>query len=181
MMGNAQERWLERNLRGSKAQWNVLANQVMVAQVVRGTADAPTYSMDKWDGYTAARARLLRVIADAPVANPIVITGDIHSSWVADLKANFDDPASPVVGTEFIGTSMSSGGDGAEGSVERYQPLNPHVKFFNGRRGYVRADVTRKRWRSDYRLLPYVTRPGAPIDTHASWVVESGRKGVERG
>lgn len=180
MMGNAQEGWLERNLRGSKAQWNVLANQVMIAQVVRGTRDLPTYSMDKWDGYIAARARLLRVITDAPVANPIVITGDIHSSWVADLKANFDDPASAVIGTEFVGTSMSSGGDGADGSVERYQALNPHVKFFNGRRGYVLADVTRKRWRSDYRVLPYVTRPGAPIATNSSWVVESGKKGVQR-
>ncbi|HSL21863.1 MAG TPA: alkaline phosphatase D family protein [Vicinamibacterales bacterium] len=181
MMGDAQERWLERNLRESRAQWNALANQVMVAQLRRGTPESPTYSMDKWDGYVAARERLLRVLADAPPSNPVVITGDVHSNWVADLKINFDDPASPIVATEFVGTSMTSGGDGFDGSAAAIQSLNPHVKFFNSRRGYVRADVTRRAWRSDYRVLPYVSRPGAPIETGASFVVESGRKGVMRG
>lgn len=115
MAGAAQERWLERNLLTSRAQWNVLANQVMLAQLKRGTAQAPTYSMDKWDGYVAARERLLKVLASTPPSNPVVITGDIHSNWVADLKANFDDPASATIATEFVGTSMSSGGDGSEG------------------------------------------------------------------
>ena len=180
MMGDAQERWLERNLRHSSAQWNVLANQVMIAQLARGTPDGPTYSMDKWDGYVAARDRLLRILTAAPPSNPVVITGDIHSNWVADLKTSFDDPASPLVGSEFVGTSMTSGGDGSEGAVERIQALNPHVKFFNGRRGYVRMELTRAACRSDYRVLPYVTKPGAPVETRASFAIESGRKGVQR-
>ncbi len=180
MMGDAQERWLERNLRQSRAQWNVLANQVMIAQLARGTRENPAYSMDKWDGYVAARERLLRILADTPPSNPIVITGDIHSNWVADLKADFDDPASPVIATEFVGTSMTSGGDGTDGAVEPIQVLNPHVKFFNGRRGYVRTEVTRAACRADYRVLPYISKPGAPIDTCASFVVESGKKGVRR-
>lgn len=180
MMGEAQERWLERGLRASRARWNVLANQVMMAQLMRGTPEAPTYSMDKWDGYVAARDRLMRVLAKAPPSNPIVITGDVHSNWVADLKANFDDPSSTTVATEFVGTSMSSGGDGSEGSVERVRALNPHVKFFNGRRGYVRMEITQGACTADYRVLPYVTKPGAPIDTRGSFVVENGRKGVQR-
>jgi alkaline phosphatase D len=180
MMGSDQERWLERGLRGSRARWNALANQVMVAQLTRGPADAPAYSMDKWDGYVAARGRLLRILAETPPANPIVLTGDVHSNWVADLTANFEDPAAPIVATEFIGTSMTSGGDGADGSADRFQALNPHVKFYNGRRGYVRAEVTPAAWRSDYRVLPYVSKPGAAIETRASFVVESGRKGVQR-
>ena len=179
MMGREQEVWLERNLRASPAQWNVLANQVMIAQVARGTAEAPTYAMDKWDGYVAARRRLLALLAATPPSNPVVITGDVHSNWVADLRTDFEDPASPIVSSEFVGTSMTSGGDGSDGSVERVRALNPHVKFFNARRGYVRAEVTPHTWRCDYRVLPYVSRPGAPIDTRASFVLQSGRKGVQ--
>jgi alkaline phosphatase D len=178
MMGEAQERWLGRELARGGVAWNAIANQVMVAQLARGTPEAPTYSMDKWDGYVAARERLLRQLAGA--SNPIVLTGDIHSSWVADLATRPEDPTSPIVATEFIGTSMSSGGDGSDGSVARVQSMNPHIKFYNARRGYVRAEVTPSVWRSDYRLVPFVSKPGAPIDTRASFVVESGRPGVQR-
>ena len=174
MMGREQERWLERTLRDSKAQWNVIANQVMIAQVARGTPEAPTYSMDKWDGYVAARERLLRVLASAPPSNPIVVTGDVHSNWVAELKTNFDDPTSRTIAPEFIGTSMSSGGDGNEGTFDRIHSLNPHVKFQNARRGYVCVELTRQTCRADYRMVPFVTKPGAPVSTVASFTVESG-------
>ena len=179
MMGITQEQWLTKNLQASNSRWSVLANQVMIAQVARGTPEAPTYAMDKWDGYVAARQRLLRVLTETP-SHPVVVTGDVHSSWVSDLKANFDDPTSPALATEFTGTSMSSGGDGTDGSLERIQSLNPHVKFYNARRGYVRVTMTPETCRADYRLLPYVTRPGAPIDTRASFVVDHARRGVQR-
>ena len=180
MMGRAQEQWLERSLRGSTSRWNVLANQVMVAQVKRGTPEAPTYAMDKWDGYVAARERLLRVLADAPPSNPVVVTGDVHSNWAAELKANFDDPSSRTIAPEFIGTSMSSGGDGSDGDLARIQSLNPHVKFFNGRRGYVRVWLTPSTCRADYRTVPFVTRPGAPVSTVASFTVEPNRPEIQR-
>lgn len=180
MMGAEQERWLDAELRDSKARWNVIANQVMIAQVKRGTPDAPTYSMDKWDGYVAARERLLRVLATAPPSNPIVVTGDVHSNWVAELKTNFEDASSRTVAPEFIGTSMSSGGDGNDGTFDRIQSLNPHVKFQNARRGYVRVELTRQVCRADYRVVPFVTKPGAPVSTSASFVVEAGRPHVNR-
>jgi alkaline phosphatase D len=52
------------------------------------------------------------------------------------------------------------------------------MRFHNGQRGYVRCIVAPDRWQADYRVLPYVTRPGAPIETRASFVVEAGRPGV---
>ena len=179
MLGEEQERWLERGLRDTRARWSVLANQVMIAQVKRGTPEAPTYAMDKWDGYVAARERLLRILSETPRLNPIVVTGDVHSNWVADLKADFENPSSQTLATEFTGTSMSSGGDGSEGSVDRIQSMNPHVKFINGRRGYVRVQLTQKTCTADYRVLPYVTKPGAPVATRASFIVENGRRGVQ--
>ena len=110
-----------------------------------------------------------------------MITGDIHSNFVANLKADFDDPASAVVGCEFVGTSISSGGDGEDRPprFEAGQAANPHIKFFNSQRGYVRTTMTRSLWTSDYRVVSYVSRPGASIETRATFAVEDGRLGVQ--
>jgi alkaline phosphatase D len=182
MLGGEQENWLYGGMRSARAHWNVLANQVPIAQLARNTAAGLTFSMDKWDGYVAARKRLLDFLAQARPAHPIVLTGDIHSSWVADLKQDFDDPKSATLGTEFMGTSMSSGGDGRDTSPAAQQQLeaNPHIHFHNAQRGYVRCTVTPTLWSADYRVLPFVTRPGAPVSTRASFVVESGLPGVRR-
>ena len=179
MMGAEQERWLADGLHGSDARWNVVANQVMIAQTKRMAGGEAIFSMDKWDGYVAARNRLTALLADPKVVNPVVITGDIHTNWVADLKADYDDPSSATVGAEFVGTSMTSGGDGNDADTSRVQGLNPHVKFFNARRGYVRVEVEPSRLTSTYRCVPYVTFPGAPIETRGVFVVEDGTRGVQ--
>jgi alkaline phosphatase D len=128
----------------------------------------------------AARNRLLGFLEKRRPANPVVVTGDIHSNWVADLKADFDDPKSPIVGTEFVGTSISSGGDGSDTRADTPAVLakNPHIKFFNGQRGYVRCAVERERWLADYRVVSIVTKPGGIIDTRASFVVRNGAPGA---
>ncbi|MFH4233462.1 alkaline phosphatase D family protein, partial [Acinetobacter baumannii] len=85
-------------------------------------------------------------------------------------------------GVEFIGTSISSGGDGADTSSGQQAIVeeNPHIKFFNGQRGYVRCTLTPERWRTDYRVVPYVSQPGARVYTRASFVVEAGRPGLQQ-
>jgi len=180
MMGPEQERWLTDGLRASDARWNVLANQVVIAQLSRVMDGERTFSMDKWDGYVAARRRLLDVFATERPSNPIVLSGDIHSNWVADLKMDFDDPSSATVATEFVGTSISSGGDGSDGGrfIRAMQEEQPHIKFYNGQRGYLRCSVTPDRWTTDFRVVPYVSRPGAPVETRATFVVEDGRPGA---
>jgi alkaline phosphatase D len=161
----------------------VLAQQVMMARL-RGVRDdgSETWSMDKWDGYPGERRALLDLLAERGVSNPVVLTGDIHSHWVADLLVDFEDERSPVVATEFVGTSISSGGDGRAMTPggERIMGLNPHIAFYNGQRGYVVATVTADLWTSDYRIVPFVSEPGAPLETVASFVVESGRAGAQR-
>jgi alkaline phosphatase D len=138
--------------------------------------------MDQWARYPAARDRLLTYLDERRPANPIVISGDIHSNWVADLKRDFADQGSPTVATEFVGTSISSGGDGNDitPAFEAILAENSHVGFYNNQRGYVRCDLTRDRWMADYRVLPFVARPEAPIGTRASFVVEDGRPGAVR-
>ncbi len=141
------------------------------------------YSMDQWPGYEQNRQRVLKFFAESKVANPIVLTGDIHNNWVNDLQVDSSNPHSPVVGTEFVGTSITSGGDGAETAKSTPGVLaeNPFVKFFNAERGYVSCEVTPQEWRSHYRTVPYVSRPGAPLVTRKSFVVADGRPGAESG
>ena len=110
-----------------------------------------------------------------------MLTGDIHSNWANNLIADFDDLESRVVATEFVGTSISSGGDGAlqPKSLQETYAENPFVKFFNAERGYVSCEVTPKLWTSHYRTVPYVTKPDAPLVTRHTAVVEAGLPGAK--
>ncbi|MCG8589740.1 MAG: alkaline phosphatase D family protein [Proteobacteria bacterium] len=184
LVGQAQEDWLKSGLKGSQAVWNVLAQQVMMMEWDLGTAlgaGEALYNPDQWDGYPNSRQRILDFVAAKEIPNLVVLTGDIHSSWAGELKPDFGDPASPVVGSEFVTTSISSSFSPqlvplAAGSL----PFNPHIRFFEGlRRGYLRFDVTPGEWRADYRAVATVLEPTSAVETLASFRVESGRGGVE--
>ena len=182
LLGGAQERWLFESLDKSKRRWNVLPQQVMVARVDQFPGEEERVSMDQWSGYDAGRTRLLECFARQRAANPVVLTGDIHSNWVNDLKVNFRDPKAPTIATEFVGTSISSGGDGTD-LPERLLGVmaeNPFVRFYNGQRGYVSCSVTPQRWQADYQVLDFVSKKESPRRTRASFLIEDGRAGAQR-
>ena len=179
MTGPQQERWLLDGLEHSRARWNVVAQQVFMAQRDTDPGPPQRFSMDAWDGYAAGRDRLLAHVQSRRVPNPIVLTGDVHRSWVADLKADFDDPASATIGTEFVGSSISSTGDGTAENQDAVLAANPHLRFFEDQRGYMRCELDAERWRTDVRVVPYVSRPGAPITTSASFAVINGAAGAQ--
>jgi alkaline phosphatase D len=181
LLGDAQEQWLLHGLAASRGVWNVLTQQVMMGRVDRRNGDEVAYSMDQWPGYEANRRRMLRFFAERPALNPIVLTGDIHTNYVNDLQVDESDAKSPVVATEFVGTSISSSGDGEETRKDMPGILaeNPFVRFTNGERGYVSCELTPERWTSHYRTVPYVSSPGAPLITRKSFVVETGRPGAQ--
>ena len=182
ILGAAQRDWLFQTLDRSPARWNVIAQQVLMARLDLATQEEETFSMDQWSGYEADRRRVLEFLGTRKPTNPIVITGDIHSNWVVDLKADWKEEKSAVLGTEFVGTSISSGGDGSEerpNTTAQYR-RNPHLKWYNSRRGYVRCQVTAEQYRADYRVVPFVTRPGAAVETRSSWTVENGHTGVQK-
>lgn len=181
MLGDEQERWLLDGLAASGATWNVLAQQVFFSQLdLHAADDQERYEMDAWDGYEPARARIIDAFQERAIANPVVLTGDVHANNACEVKVNFDDPDSPTVATEFVGTSISSSGDGADTSPGRDALASqlPHIPYYNVQRGYVRCEVTAEQWRTDFKVVPYVSRPGAPIRTDASFLVESGRPGL---
>jgi alkaline phosphatase D len=184
LTGGEQEAWLMDGLSSSHARWNVIAQQVMMSRTrfPNPALVPPTIvNLDQWDGYMPQRTRLLRFLADAGIANPVVLAGDIHSTWLSDLKLNFDDPASPTVAVEFTGTSISSDFPVAfDAPIKQANPLlNPHVKFFDGlKRGYLRCDVGRDSWRTDVRVVDTIDVRETPVYTQASFAVEAGHPGL---
>jgi alkaline phosphatase D len=181
MMGSVQRDWLLGELSGSRATWNVLAQQVMMARVDFEPGEETKCSMDQWPGYEAERRTLLRAFREMKVSNPVVITGDIHSHWANDLITDFDQTDSKVVATEFVCTSITSGGDGTDqrAGFPEVAKENPFVKYQSSRRGYVSCTISEKIWRADFRTLDYVSRHGSPLSTPASFVVESGAVGMQ--
>jgi alkaline phosphatase D len=131
---------------------------------------------DKWDAYPTTRQRVVDFMATHRPSNPVVITGDLHNAWTQVVRANHADPASAPVATEFVSSSISSGGDGTDQTATAPVVLarNPHVVFNSNRRGYVSVDITERLWRSDFRTVPFVTTEDAPLQTTASFVIENG-------
>ena len=177
MLGTTQERWLESRFRQSTSRWNLIAQPVMVAQLEQATNGPDWYRNDLWDGYPLARQRLLGDIVDSGVRNPVVLTGDYHSTFVNDLKLDFRNERSASIASEFVSPSLSSGGD-TETNGPKYAPMvpyNPHVKYFDGdRRGYWRATLEPGEMRMDLRFLTSVQKRNGRAYTQASWTVQDG-------
>ena len=182
MLGMAQEAWLRDGLSASKARWNVIAQDVLMAELRQKMDDGETgYWTDDWNGYPACRARLLKHIHDAKVQNVAVLSGDIHAFFQNDLKLDFADPASPTVAAEFMGTSVTSPAPPHEYFMKSI-PDNPHIKFFESRvRGYVSVDLTPETLTARYRAVSDVTDPNATVSTLKTFAVEDGKPGAVPG
>jgi alkaline phosphatase D len=178
LLGAEQEAWLLEALGTSSARWNVLAQQTLMARHDWQPGPEQAFWTDGWDGYPVARSRLLGFLAQQRAANPLIIGGDVHSYWVCDLKADFEDPQSPVVATEFCGTSITSQGPPQE-RVDAARADNPHIKFANSeKRGYVCLEFTPERCKATLRALDSEKKRASTAATLASFVVEHGRPGA---
>ena len=183
MLGAAQERWLTDGLDTSQARWQVLAQQSMFAPETAQPRPGDAVYMDTWSGYPKARDRLLDAIAKRAAGRTVVLAGDIHSNYVQDVRRGFDRPDRPIIATEFVGTSISSDGDGGPRSPyfpPQVEAQRPEVRWHDNHRGYVSCTVTPTEWRADFRTVDHVSRPGAPRITASSWRCEHGRAGVTR-
>ena len=168
-----EEAWLTRNLRSRDARWNVLAQQVMMMSLdCRQQSNAPPgklLNLDSWAGYEAQRERLLARMRG--LDNVVVLTGDEHTNY-AGLLHDRDRP----VAVEFVGTSISSDGDGQDvpSFAAAYVANNPQLKFINNQRGYLACDVTPDEWRTDFMVVDRVSTPGGQLSKRATWAVAHG-------
>jgi alkaline phosphatase D len=180
MLGRRQERWLERTLADSDTSWNVLAQQTIMAQVDRAPDDdARGFSMDAWDGYVAARNRLLDHVHEADVSNFVTVGGDIHTSAVTDVHRDFHREASPVVGTELIAPPVSSLELLPDGFVDGAR-RNPHIHLYDtDNHGYLRCEMSARELRADFVYVSTIDQPTAEPVAGTSWVIEDGRPGAQ--
>lgn len=180
ILGATQEQWLRAGLDASPARWNILGQQSIMAQIDRTPGPGATHWTDSWDGYPAARRRLLDFIAERKPGNVVVIGGDVHSHWVCDLKPDFARPEAPAVATEFCGTSITSQGR-AQARIAALLPDNPHVHFASSeRRGYVVMNLSARNCQVQLRGIENEKLRSTGIATQASFVVEDGRPGAQR-
>jgi alkaline phosphatase D len=180
MLGRQQEQWLDEGFGRTRGAWNVIAQQTLMAQAARRPGVGREYWTDGWDGYPRARERLLESVARQRVRNPLVLSGDVHMSAIADLKPDFDAAESPVVATEIAGPSITSQGP-TIARVEALRQENPHIKFANGTsRGYATLDITPSRCIARLRTVGTVTQRESEIRTLTTYAVEDGRPGAHR-
>lgn len=182
VLGEAQEKWLFDGLAGGKARFNLLAQQVMLMPCDREPGEANIRNLDSWDPYRVARGRLLKHIQTNNIRNAVVLTGDEHQNIVGNVIFDDKDPNSPVVATEFVVTSISSGGDGGSERPNAKGMLaeNPHIKLINDQRGYGLCEITPKHLTMDLKVLDQVTAPGGKLSSRAKFAVDPNRPGVQK-
>jgi alkaline phosphatase D len=181
-LGAAQEQWLDGALAQSAGRWNVIGQQTLFGP--RDAQPGPGQRLwnDGWDGYAGARRRLTDALQRHRVANPVVLGGDVHENWVGHVKADYADAASPTVGVEFCGTSITSraSDSGMARAAERLAE-NPHFVYGEARyRGYGLAEFTPGRLTTTLRAVQDATRPDSEAFTLAQFGVAAGRAQIER-
>ncbi|GAA1476154.1 alkaline phosphatase PhoD [Nocardioides aestuarii] len=181
--GWQQEQWLLDGFRDSTATWDLLGQQVFFGRRDNNPDPAATVvSMDAWDGYAASRDRVVGGMVEHGVRNPVVLTGDVHAHWASEVFRDQDDPDSGIVASEFVTSSITSGGDGydqADGQ-HPWAAWNPNLRFWTNLRGYVSTTITPSEMTVDYRCVNYVTSTGAPVFTRAQYVLEDGARGMQQ-
>jgi alkaline phosphatase D len=179
MLGGEQERWLQSVLTASRARWNLLAQGVVMSYIDEDPGEGRRHWSDAWSGYPPARKRLLDFLAARRIANPVVLSGDIHSFIAGVLNAIPEDPGSPPVATELVTTSITS--QGLPESIIANIAANPNIAHASStHRGYARLDISRERLHADLIGLDDVTRPDSGRSTLAAFVIEHGKPALVR-
>jgi alkaline phosphatase D len=178
LLGRAQERWLEYQLQASTCRWNLLTQQTLLVQKDGTVGHGESFSSDGWDGYTAARTRLLAQLQAK--RNPVVLGGDVHCNYIANVHATQGDMKSKIIASEFCGTSITSQAWPNE-KIQKELADNPHILLGNSaHRGYVRMDVTPKQVNVALQVAKDVRDPQTTISTLANFVVKDGVPGPQR-
>ncbi len=181
LLGAEQEAWLAKAWSTAHT-WNLLGQPTLMArrsfEALTNPSTDGRYGTDAWDGYPGARQRLLATVAERKVPGCVVLGGDLHANYAANLKLDFDDDKSATVASEFCGTSISSSG-GNQNTVNTLLARHPHL--LHGRtdqRGYMRILVEPQRTHTDLRVVLDPRDPASALASQAQFVVESASPGV---
>ncbi len=176
MLGSDQEEWLAKGLKSSDATWTVLAQQTVVKALVLGDI---VLNVDQWDGYPAARSRLLDAIYQAGLQNVIVLTGDIHAGGAADLRLPDATTEGEIVAHELVAPGISSPGFGAIANGLDLSALGLAYANFEDN-GYVRCTVTPEKWTTEFVVVDTIAAETSPAKVDATVEVTAGKPGITR-
>lgn len=178
MLGAEQEAWLAQGLRSANGRWRVLAQSTQISSTGIDTPVGRTIYTDGWDGYAAARTRLLEAVRDTGGRNVVALGGDVHQNVAAQLRLVPNDPQSPVLASEFVTTSITSRGMG-DSALERIKASNSDIVHARSdERGYTLIDITPAQVAATFRTTPFPAQAGAPLAVQARFVVAHGQPGV---
>jgi alkaline phosphatase D len=178
LLGAAQERWLADSW-DPQRRWNLLAQQTLMARFSWTDPAQPTYWTDGWDGYAPARQRLLQAVDERKVPGVVVLGGDVHAHYVADLKVDYDDARAPVVASEICGTSITSRGTASARVIEALRH-NPHVRYGRpDQRGYVACQLDADTLRADLMVVDKPDDPASAVGVGASFVIDAKQPGAK--
>jgi len=180
MLGPRQEAWLGRRLAGSQARWNLVCQTVLMARFDFDPGPGEAVYQSGWDGYPAQRQRVLDLLARERRANPVVIAGDWHTSWVTELKADQRDPGSRTVAPELLAQAVSSDPAFTDARSAPAVAANPVVRHYGAGNGYLRLRLQPGALRAAFIDVDADSPLGASRAT-AGWVVERGDPVPHRG
>lgn len=180
MLGAPQERWFTDGLGVAPERWNFIAQQTLMARAAITVEGRRRFSSDAWDGYPAARERVIDAIVAGALGSCVVLSGDAHTSYVCDLKLDFDDEQAPAVATEICVTSLTSRGR-AQSATDQVVRENPHILYGDSaHRGYFTFDVTTEACTMQQRVLDDPTDADSGVSTGATFAVNAGQPGARR-
>ena len=176
LLGEDQERWLAEGW-DLERRWNLLALQTLLSPL--RTAEGRVWT-DGWDGYPAARLRLLQAVAQRQVPGGGVLGGDRHAHFVSDVHERPEDARSPRLASEFCGTSISSLGP-RQDRLDAALAHNPHLLHARGdRRGFVALELGRDRLQARLMAVDNALDPASTMHEQARFIVDPRRPGPQR-
>ena len=179
MLGADQERWLTESLSASKRRWKLVAQATQISSTSVPAPVGRSYWNDAWDGYPEARKRLLQTVVDAKLNNVVTLGGDVHCNVAAPLRLEPNNPASPIVASEFVTTSMTSRGLGDKAAAIIRESNADLLHYRPDERGYSLITVTSDQVRCDFRTTKFPAGSETVLKTQASYVVKNGKAGPQ--
>ncbi|MBB5716469.1 alkaline phosphatase D family protein [Sphingomonas aerophila] len=204
MLGSAQESWLAHSFAANakSTSWQLLGMGTILGRTVmpsdaldwlrpdlsankvksfrndiRAAKQGVPMWMDRWDGYPAARSRLLRAAQKAD-ADLVMLSGDSHNAWAYELSEGGNR-----AGVEFAGHSVTSGG--MEGScaadpkvvARGFVGANPELKWADtSQRGYMMMDVRPASVTGEWRFLRTIAMRDDKLSGNHRMTVQAKRK-----
>lgn len=180
MLGAVQQRWLDAQLKHASATWNILAQPTLFSPLHQQRDGVTHHYTETWDGYPGARQGVIDALVHGQVKNPLIVGGDVHCTYAANVPARPDRENAKAIATEFTGTSVTSAGF-PQSTIDGLLAANPHVRFGNSdKHGYLIFDLGASKATVRLRTVGSIKERDSPVSTHASFVVEAGRPDIVR-